>query len=144
LEKIGFVKGNGNSNSPKNYSYTDEGVTSGKYNYRLKQIDNDGQFEYSKVVEVSIKVPEKFALEQNYPNPFNPGTKINFVIPKSSFVNLKVYDVLGNEVATLVEEEKQAGSYEVNFDASQLSSGVYFCKLTAGDFIETKKMLLMK
>lgn len=89
-------------------------------------------------------IPNTFTLEQNYPNPFNPSTTIRYSIPTSEFVSLKVYDVLGNEVATLVNEEKSAGSYEVEFNASLLSSGIYFYKLQVGNFVETKKMILMK
>jgi hypothetical protein len=88
--------------------------------------------------------PVKFALEQNYPNPFNPSTSIQYRVSSNSQVSLKVYDVLGNEVATLVNEEKPAGSYEVKFDASGLTSGIYFYKLQAGSMVETKKMILMK
>ncbi len=148
-EKIGFVNGNGNSNSPKDYSYVDNKlVGSGKYLYRLKQIDNDGQFEYSEVIEIDLGVPSKFELSQNYPNPFNPSTKIRYSIPNvgSGLAQtvLKVYDVLGNEVATLVNEYKPAGSYEVTFDASSLSSGIYLYKIQSGNFIQTKKMILIK
>jgi hypothetical protein len=96
------------------------------------------------VEDFQATVPADFALHQNYPNPFNPSTKIRFVIPKSSFVNIKVYNVLGKEVATLVNEEKPVGSYELEFDASRLPSGIYFYRLQAGDFVETKKMVLMK
>jgi hypothetical protein len=88
--------------------------------------------------------PISFSLMQNYPNPFNPTTQIKFVIPKSSFVNLKVFDVLGNEVASLVNEEKPAGSYEVEFNATALPSAIYFYRIQAGEFVETKKMVLMK
>jgi len=95
-------------------------------------------------VEQISEIPEKFNLEQNYPNPFNPATTINYQIIINDFVPLKVYDILGNEVANLVNEEKPAGSYEINFDASSLSSGTYFYKLQAGSFIETKKMILLK
>ncbi len=94
--------------------------------------------------DVNLTVPTEFSLEQNYPNPFNPTTTIKFQIPGLSFVTLKIYDVLGNEVATLVNEEKPVGSYEIQFDASNHSSGIYFYKLHAGDFAETKKMLLLK
>jgi hypothetical protein len=90
------------------------------------------------------EILSNFVLEQNYPNPFNPSTKIRFQVPNSSFVNLKVYDVLGNEVATLVNEEKTTGSYEVNFNAKGLSSGIYFYQLKVGNLISTKKMVLMK
>ncbi len=89
-------------------------------------------------------IPEQFTLSQNYPNPFNPSTTIRFQVPNSSFVNLKVYDVLGNEVATLVNEEKASGSYQVNFNAKGLSSGIYFYTINAGSFVETNKMLLLK
>ena len=124
-EKIGFINGNGNSNSPKSYSYQDNSVSAGKYSYRLKQIDNDGQFEYSEVIEIDLGLPTEYELTQNYPNPFNPGTKIRYSLPNvgSGLAQtvLKVYDVLGNEVATLVNEYKPAGSYEATFDASSLS-----------------------
>ncbi|QQS35604.1 MAG: T9SS type A sorting domain-containing protein [Ignavibacteriales bacterium] len=162
LQSIGFVNGSGNSNSPVSYVYEDKSVSSGKYSYRLKQIDNDGQYSYSNIVEVDVSVPNKFSLEQNYPNPFNPTTKIKFTIPQATYplsgggrgglVTLKVYDVLGNEVASLVNEYKTAASYEIEFDASNLSSGVYYYQLKAGDpssnsgqsFIQTKKMILIK
>jgi hypothetical protein len=148
FERIGFISGNGNSNSPNSYSYQDNSVSAGKYLYRLKQIDNDGQYEYSEVIEIDLGLPNKFELSQNYPNPFNPSTKIKYSIPNvgSGLAQtvLKVYDVLGNEVAILVNEYKPAGSYEVTFDASSLSSGIYFYKLHSGTFFETKKMLLIK
>ncbi|MCX7610972.1 MAG: T9SS type A sorting domain-containing protein [Ignavibacterium sp.] len=146
-EKIGFVQGSGNSNSPKKYSFTDNTLTkSGKYAYRLKQIDNDGSFEYSKIVEVDFVMLDKFTLEQNYPNPFNPTTVISYQIPVNSNVSLKLYDVLGNEVATLVNEYKEAGRYKVELNVGQmsLSSGIYFYKLQAGEFTEIKKMILSK
>ncbi|MBP1682890.1 MAG: 5'-Nucleotidase domain protein, partial [Ignavibacteriaceae bacterium] len=95
-------------------------------------------------VQVEEGTPENYSLDQNYPNPFNPSTTIKFRIPESSFVSLRVYNVLGKEVATLVSEEMNAGSYEVNFQASNLSSGVYFYKLETGNFVKTNKMILMK
>jgi len=158
-EKIGFVNGYGNSNSPKEYSFSDKNLQFGSYSYRLKQIDNNGQFEYSNSVFVDIKDnPEEFALYQNYPNPFNPSTKIKYTIPTSNspllggarggFVTLIVYDVLGNEIATLVNEEQPAGSYEVEFQSTvgshQLASGVYYYQLKTGDYIQTKKMILLR
>lgn len=142
--KIGFVNGNGNSNSPKQYTFTDEGIVSGKYSYRLKQIDNDGQFEYSKAIEVDFNTPKKFALNQNYPNPFNPVTTISWEIPEDNFVTLKIYDPLGKEVATIVNEYKQSGFYQTNFNADGLSSGMYFYTLGTGSFVQTKKMILIK
>ncbi|HQJ46448.1 MAG TPA: T9SS type A sorting domain-containing protein, partial [Ignavibacteriaceae bacterium] len=122
--------------------------------YRLKQIDYDGSYEYSKIIEVDVNIPSEFFLSQNYPNPFNPSTKIKFTIQQTDnpllggarggFVSLKVYDILGIEIATLVNEEKPTGNYEVEFDATGLSSGTYFYKIIAGYFLSVKKMLLMK
>ncbi|GBD87947.1 ser-Thr-rich glycosyl-phosphatidyl-inositol-anchored membrane family protein [bacterium BMS3Abin03] len=147
--KIGFVPGHGTTTEQQYYSFIDESVSSGKYKYRLKQIDYDGTFEYSDIVEVEVSLPNEFRLEQNYPNPFNPSTKIKFTIPyvetgHAPSVQLKVYDILGNEVATLVNEEKPAGTYEVEFDAVDLTSAIYFYQLKAGSFIQTKKMILIK
>jgi len=142
--KIGFVNGNVNSNSPKSYAYEDKNVTAGKYSYRLKQIDSDGQFEYSKTIEVDLGAPKKFELSQNYPNPFNPMTNIEYAISSRQYVILKVYNLLGKELTTLVKGYKETGSYTVNFDASNLSSGVYIYKLQAGDFTQTRKMTLLK
>ena len=141
---VSFVNGNGTTTETKSYSFADENLASGKYVYRLKQIDFDGTFEYSNEVEVILNVPEKFELSQNYPNPFNPSTKIKYQIATSNSVSLKIYDVLGNKVATLVNEVQPSGNYEVTFDASSLSSGTYFYKLQAGNFVETKKMILLR
>jgi parallel beta-helix repeat protein len=145
-ETIGFVTGNGTSTENHNYSFIHQNPSEGKSYYRLKQIDFDGSFEYSNIVEVNFSLPIEFSLEQNYPNPFNPSTKIQFTIPNPpvGYVSLKVYDVLGNELATLVDEEKPVGNYEIVFDASGLASGIYFYKITAGNFVETKKMLFLK
>lgn len=143
-EKIGFVEGHGNSNSEKNYSFQDSPTSEGVYSYRLKQIDFDGKFEYSSIVEVEFNTVTDFALEQNYPNPFNPTTSISYSIPQNEFVTLKVYDVIGNEVATLVNTVQERGKHEVNFNAANLSSGIYFYKLTAGNSIQIKKMMLVK
>jgi parallel beta-helix repeat protein len=143
-ESIGFVQGNGTSTEAHNYSFVDENPAEGKSFYRLKQIDFDGSFEYSNVVEVITNMILDFALEQNFPNPFNPTTKLSWQSPISSHQTLIIYDVLGNEVTTLVDEFRQAGKYELNFDASGLSSGIYFYKLSAGKFVETKKMILIK
>ncbi len=144
-KSIAFVKGNGNSTSPKEYSYIDNDLFSGgtKFQYRLKQIDYDGSFEYSDIVEV-IVMPEQYALSQNYPNPFNPSTVLEFSIPKESFVEVKVFDVLGNEVITLAKNNYAAGTYKTDFNADDLPSGIYIARLTAGNFIQTKKMLLLK
>ena len=149
---IGFVPGFGTTTEPKSYSFTDENVTirlagpsAGTYKYRLKQIDFDGSFEYSNEIEVEVDfTPKEFVLYQNYPNPFNPNTVISYWLPVSGNVTLKVYDVLGNEITTLVNEEKQPGVYEVEFDASSFASGMYLYKLQAGNFTNTKKMILAK
>jgi len=150
-EKIGFVNGNGNSNSPKDYSFVDDnlpagrqGVSTGKYSYRLKQIDNDGQFEYSKTIEVDMNGVKKFELTQNYPNPFNPTTTISYILPQAGLVRLTLYNILGQEIRTLVNEVKEAGTHSINFNASDLNSGVYVYKIESGSFTQTKKMTLVK
>jgi len=144
-KKIGFVSGNGTSTELNNYSFTDNSLASGNYSYRLKQIDFDGSFAYYWLNEtVEVSTPVEFALLQNYPNPFNPVTKIKYAVSIRQYTTLKVYNILGREVATLVNEYQAAGNYEVKFDASNLSSGVYFYKLQSGNFVQTKKLLLMK
>ena len=142
--KIGFVAGNGTSNSPHEYSFTDAGVISGSYTYRLKQIDNSGVFKYSQETAVIIRVPAGFALGQNFPNPFNPSTVINYSITSTSNVMLRVYNILGSEVATLVNENKSPGSYSVTFNASALANGVYFYRLNAGQLSDVKRLTVMK
>ncbi|MCK9410388.1 MAG: T9SS type A sorting domain-containing protein, partial [Bacteroidetes bacterium] len=143
--KTGFVEGNGTTNAPKEYSFVDHNLSSGSWSYRLKQIDRDGKFEYSQSVEVTIaSMPKVFALEQNYPNPFNPTTTINYQLPVNGKVTLKVYDAIGREVASLVNEVKEAGYYSATFDASKLSSGMYFAQLQSGDNMQLMKMLLLK
>jgi hypothetical protein len=143
-QKIVFIPGAGTTTETRSYSFTDEEVSYGIIQYRLKQIDYDGSFEYSNIVEVEEGVPEKFSLKQNYPNPFNPSATISYSISELSFVTLKVYDVLGNEIKTLVNEEKVVGNYEVEFNATRLPSGIYFYQLSAGSFIQTKKMIMLK
>jgi len=142
--KIGFVIGNGTSTEVHNYSFADQTPFVGKSYYRLKQIDFDGTSEYSNTIEVTYGAVTDFALEQNYPNPFNPVTKIKYSIKEKGNVELKVFDMLGSEIATLVNEEQNVGHHEVNFDASALSSGVYLYTITSGSFMQTRKMLLMK
>lgn len=149
---IGFVKGSGNSTILSNYSFVDQNPSIGKNFYRLKQIDFTGDFEYSNVIEVEFNNLNlsDFTLNQNYPNPFNPSTKITYYSPVSEYQTLKVYDFLGREIVTLVDEFRDAGYYEESFDISKLkdgssiSSGIYFYKLTIGSFSEVKKMILNK
>jgi hypothetical protein len=150
-KKIGFVSGFGTSTGPKSYSFIDHDVSSGVYLYRLKQIDFDGAYEYLNELEVHISSLLDFNLGQNYPNPFNPTTNFEFRIPASpagrsnfGFVSLKVYDILGSEVAVLVNEVKQPGTYKIKFDAGRIPSGTYFYQLKSGDYLETKKMILMR
>jgi hypothetical protein len=142
---IAFVEGHGNSNSPKEYSFIDN-VISGKYSYRLKQIDTDGSFEYSKIIEVDAgSIPGVLVLEQNYPNPFNPSTKIKFAIAETQKAELKVFDILGNEVAVLFNGIADGGKvYESEFNATSLSSGIYFYRLETDSRVENRKMLLVK
>jgi len=143
-KKLGFIEGHGNSHSPKFYSFADKNPIGGsKFKYRLKQIDTDGKFEYSDVVEIEI-IPNDFVLYQNYPNPFNPNTKIRYQLPKESEVILKLYDILGAEIITLLNEEKEPGVYEVNFNVQHLPSGTYIYRIVAGSFIETKKMVFLR
>ena len=142
--EIGFVNGNGSSTEIRYYSYTDNSVPVGKYFYRLKQMDFSGSYEYSYETEVTILQVDDFVLNQNYPNPFNPSTRISFTLPNNSFVTLKVFDVLGNEVETLINGDISAGSYEIEFIGKNLTSGVYFYNLTAGNFSKTMKMILSK
>lgn len=148
-ETIGFVNGNGNSNSIKDYSFIDkhpEGV--GEIKYRLKQIDNDGKFEYSDIININLSVND-FELFQNYPNPFNPTTTISFKLPIAGNVTLKIYDILGIEIETLVDEYKAAGAYSILFNSqSILPSGVYIYKIEIknNDLLYTmnRKMTLIK
>jgi len=144
FSNIAFVPGFGTTTEPRSYSYTDNLANSRNYYYRLKQLDYNGAFTYSDIVEVNVAAPVEFALEQNYPNPFNPSTLISYSIPQNSFVTLKVYDIIGNEVVTLVNQTQSAGKYDVRFDASKLSNGVYFYTIKADNFTSTKKMILMK
>jgi len=141
---IGFVNGAGNSNSPKNYNFYDKNII-GKANicYRLKQIDNDGDYKYSDIISLHY-VPVEFALFQNYPNPFNPVTKIRYQIPVTSKVIIKVYNILGVELAELVNEQKEPGIYNIDFSGETLASGVYIYKIFTGTFSNSRKMILLK
>ena len=171
-EAIGFVPGFGTTTEPKSYSFTDKNVGNGNYKYRLKQIDFDGTFTFSNEIEVNVDfTPQEFVLYQNYPNPFNPSTTIKYEIP--AFLNpskggtlrnvsLKIYDLLGKEVAVLVNQKQEPGVYEIDFDAGSLSSGVYLYQLIAKgpetrwergspsaassgqSFVQTKKLILLK
>jgi hypothetical protein len=146
---LSFVEGKGTTTEIQRYMYVDAAVEEGNYTYRLKQIDYDGTFEYSNAVEAEVVQPKEYTLEQNYPNPFNPTTSINFSLASDSKVNLRIYDILGQEVVALLNTTMSAGRHKVNFDASTLNSGVYFYKLEANgidgsEFTSIKKMMLTK
>jgi uncharacterized protein (TIGR02145 family) len=140
----GTVKAAGTSTSTRKYSYSDKNLQSGKYQYRLKMIDNDGTFKYSNVVETEVAVPKNYELSQNYPNPFNPNTIIKYSLPVAANIKLTVYNTLGQVVKILDNGYKNAGTYTITFDASELTSGTYFYRLEAGQFTQVKKMMLVK
>lgn len=144
--RVGFIEGAGTSNAPKEYTFTDKNSAAGKYLYRLKQIDRDGKFGYSKEIEIEAgSTANVFALSQNFPNPFNPATTIEFSVPEDGMTTLKVFDILGREVQTLITGELKAGIIQhVEFDASHLSSGVYFARLQFKEHVQMKRMILVK
>ncbi len=149
-QKIGFVEGHGNSNSVKDYSFTDNNVSYGTYFYRLKQIDIDGSYHFSEAIEVQAgEIPGSFVLEQNYPNPFNPSTTIKFVTKEKTFAELKIFDSIGREAAMLFNGITDAGRvYSIEFDASSVSgglaSGIYYYRLKTDNSNLVKKMVLMR
>jgi len=148
-QTISFVEGFGTTTNSQSYSYTDKNLQPGSYTYKLKQIDLDGTFEYSNEVEVDFAVPSEFSLMQNYPNPFNPVTRISFTLPVESRLILKVYNLLGEEVRTLIDDMINEGYHNIDFDASTLNSGIYFYQIEAlgidgSVFSEVKKMILTK
>ncbi len=149
------IKATGGSNAPQSYNFTDRKLNAGTYTYRLKMVDNDGSFQYSKqTVEGIITSPKTFELSQNYPNPFNPSTKIDYQVPADAKVSLELYSVTGQKVATLVNEEKTAGYYSYSFSANSVSaglaSGLYIYRVVAQStgtgekFVAVKKMILLK
>lgn len=144
FEKIGYVPGTGTTTQPQSYSFVDDKVGNGKISYRLRQVDYDGSFSYSNVIELDVTTPLNFELTQNYPNPFNPSTTIEYTVAEAASVNLTVFNMLGEQVTTLVNELVQPGKYSVRFDASSLASGTYIYRITAGSFVQTKKMILTK
>lgn len=146
---VAFVQGNGTTTEVKNYSFIDKNLTAGNYSYRLKQLDYNGMYEYSSNVEVDVTGLTDFVLIQNYPNPFNPSTMISFNLVVDSKVSLKIYNLLGQEVSTLLNQNLTAGLHEINFDATGLNSGIYFYQLEAlgvdgKSFSSVKKMILSK
>jgi hypothetical protein len=144
--RAGFVNGRGNSSSPVNYTFSDRNLPKGSYNYRIKQIDFNGNFEIFELDSpVDIGIPEKFTLHQNYPNPFNPSTVISFELPYDSKVSLRIFDMSGREVSTLINNEfRSADYYSVTMNGASLSSGVYFYELRTSKEMQTGKMTLVK
>ncbi len=146
---IAFVEGHGTSAISYNYQYIDDEVNSDKYYYRLKQIDFNGSYEYSDVVKVVFGVPGKFYLSQNYPNPFNPETEIKYQLPEASSVNIKVYNIMGQEIKTLFSDHQSAGYYSIKWDGTnnmgmKVASGIYVYRLQAGSFTDIKKMVFLQ
>ena len=143
---VGFVPGAGTSSSPRDYSFVDQQVSPGRYAYRIKQIDHNGTFAYTAAVEVEVGLaPKEFTLSQNYPNPFNPTTTIEFTLPEDGHVALRMYDVTGRELMTLLDEEKNAGYYhQATIDASPFGSGSYFLRLEFGGQQLTRRIVLVK
>jgi hypothetical protein len=143
---IGFVEGHGTTLAAQSYSYLDRALPFGTYHYQIKQVDLDGKSETFPLMTVNVGVaPERLTLGQNYPNPFNPSTVIEFVVPMSGHATMKVYNVLGQEVARLFDGNAEAGRINsTRFDASNLPSGLYFYTLKSAGASETKRMLLMK
>ncbi|MCX6163373.1 MAG: T9SS type A sorting domain-containing protein [Ignavibacteriae bacterium] len=144
--KISFINGNGTKHTPTNYTYTDSKIKSGKYYYRLKQLDNNGNMQYYELNNfVEIKPPGKFELSQNYPNPFNPTTKISFTLSNDTKVSLKVYDISGREVSSILNNKTlTADYYTVEFSASNLASGIYFYRIVTNESSIVKKMAVIK
>lgn len=141
---VTFIKGNGTTTQRNEYSFVDKNLAAGKYFYRLKQKDFDGQFKYSNEVEVAVSPVYQYSLEQNYPNPFNPTTTISYTLPEKSMAKLVIFNTIGEEVAVLLNEEQEAGYHKINFNGLNLTSGVYFYKLVAKDFTSVKKLMLVK
>ena len=142
-EDMGFIKGSGQSTSINKYYFTDNNPIYSKSVYRLKQVDYQGTYKFSKEIEVDL-TPKSFNLYQNYPNPFNPSTIIKFSLPYQTNVTIKIYDITGREITTLLNEKKDAGIYTINFSGNNLSSGVYLYSIICDNYTQIKKMLLLK
>ena len=145
---VGFIEGSGTSTERKNYSFTDKNPIPGTSFYRLKQIDFDGTFKFFNEVKVLVTAVKDYELAQNYPNPFNPSTTIDYSIPVTGHVSLKVYNLLGSEVAVLVDNVQEAGKHSIEFSTkdldSKIGSGVYLYTLRSGEFVKTRKMIILK
>jgi hypothetical protein len=144
FEVLGFISGSGTTTESRTYFFTDSKLISGEYYYRLKQLDFDGSFSYSDEIVAEVAAPAEYALEQNYPNPFNPTTNITFSLAEASVVKMAVYNLLGQKVSVILDEQREAGSHSITFDASELPSGTYFYTIETPEFRQTKKMILTK
>jgi hypothetical protein len=143
--ELGFVEGRGTTSESQVYTFIDKDLISGKYNYRIKQIDFNGSHKYYDLnEEVEIAAPNSYDLSQNYPNPFNPTTKIKYSVPVEGFVNISVFNLLGEKVANIVNSLHKAGNYEFTFDASDLASGMYIYRMESGNYVSIKKMMILK
>jgi hypothetical protein len=142
--KISFVPGGGNTSSPRRYDFIDKAPSGGaKFAYRLKQIDNSGNFKYYDRQEITLSLND-FGLYQNYPNPFNPTTVIKYQLPTEANVKISLFNSIGEEIKTLVNETKQAGIYEFQFNATGFASGIYYYRIDSGNFTDTKKLVILK
>jgi len=144
FEKVGFISGSGSTTASQAYSYTDKNVTTGRYFYQLKQLDTDGTSKATDILEVRLAAPERYELGQNFPNPFNPTTEIMFKVKEEGKVQIQVFDILGRQVATLVDTHLAAGIHKVNFDGRALPSGMYLYMMKSAQYHEVKKMALIK
>ena len=143
-KKIGFVNGHGTTTEASNYFFADKNVSGNLVKYRLKQIDYDGSFTYSKVIEVTLKLAETYKLCQNYPNPFNPTTTISYTMPENGHVELEIYNSLGQKIETLINKTMQAGIHQITWNAQNVPSGIYFYKIVINNFSQMNKMVLLK
>lgn len=141
---VGFVKGAGTTTEQKDYSYTDKNLSNGLYTYRLKQIDYNGLYEFSNAIEVDVRSLNDYSLEQNYPNPFNPTTKIGYVLSEKTNVKIVVTNTIGEQIAVLVNQTQEQGYHQLDFNAANLPSGIYFYSLQTENYSDTKKMLLLR
>ena len=143
--ELGFIQGHGTTSETQTYSFIDKDLPAGTYSYRIKQIDFDGSYKYYNLNEdVEIAAPISYALSQNYPNPFNPTTTIKYSVPVDGFVNIAVFNVLGEKVANVVNTIHKAGNYELTFDATNLASGMYIYRMESGNYVSVKKMMILK
>ncbi|MFZ5518078.1 MAG: leucine-rich repeat domain-containing protein [Candidatus Zhuqueibacterota bacterium] len=144
FERIGFVQGQGTTSTPSRYEFIDQSVVAGANYYRLRQVDFDGQFEYSDIIDVVVGAPTRFKLGQNFPNPFNSSTMISFALPERAHVEITVFDITGKTLAVVTNQTFEAGSYNVHFNASSLPSGSYFYKMVAGQYSSVQKLVVLK